>query len=145
MRNAPPHIKCHAVRRYVPWLRFVRQQECAPVSGWRLCRTIPTRWRGCGQARKLLTRWPSGGRSALDNWLVGAVPGGGKCHRANAGTDFDPVFFMIEARVLDSALADTKVRGDVFARMAGEHQVHDLTLARSESRDMLRRTLSPSG
>ena len=33
--------------------------------------------------------------------------------------------------VLDSALADAQIRGDVLAGMAGEDQVHDLALSRT--------------
>ena len=51
--------------------------------------------------------------------------------RANAGRDFEPVFFMIAgAMVLDSALADAEIRGDVLIGMAGEDQFHDLALSR---------------
>ena len=47
--------------------------------------------------------------------------------------------------VLDRALADAKVRGDILAGVAGEDQVHDLALSRREARDMVRRILSPGG
>ena len=41
--------------------------------------------------------------------------------------------------VLDRALADAEVGGDVLAGMAGEHQVHDLALARGEAGEARRR------
>lgn len=47
--------------------------------------------------------------------------------------------------VLNCPLADTKVRGDILARVSGEHQLHDLVLTRCEARDMPRRILSPRG
>jgi hypothetical protein len=35
--------------------------------------------------------------------------------------------------VLDSALADAEIRGDILAGVASENQRHDLALARSEA------------
>ena len=43
--------------------------------------------------------------------------------------------------VLDSALADAEIGGDIFAGMASEDQLHDLALSRSEARDVVRRSL----
>ena len=42
--------------------------------------------------------------------------------------------------VLDSALADAKIRCDILAGVASEDQLHDLALSRSETRDGIRRT-----
>ena len=47
--------------------------------------------------------------------------------------------------VLDRALADAKIRGDVLAGVAGEDQFHDLALSRSQARDVIRRSLPPGG
>ena len=67
-------------------------------------------------------------------------------NRANAGTDFDPVFFMIEARWFSTVRwLIPKIRGDVLAGVSGEHQLHDLALTRREPRDVIRRILSPGG
>ena len=44
--------------------------------------------------------------------------------------------------VLDSAVADAEVCGDILARVAGEDQFHDLALSRREARDAIRRILS---
>jgi hypothetical protein len=41
--------------------------------------------------------------------------------------------------VFHGALADAKIRGDVLAGVAGENQLHDLTLPRCEARDAIRR------
>ena len=41
--------------------------------------------------------------------------------------------------VLDRALADAEIRGDILAGMAGEDQFHDLALSRREARDVVRR------
>jgi hypothetical protein len=45
--------------------------------------------------------------------------------------------------VLDSALTDAEIRGDVLAGMAGEDQFQDLALSPREARDASRRILSP--
>ena len=47
--------------------------------------------------------------------------------------------------VLDSALADAKIGGDVLAGVASEDQFHDLALSRREIRDVARRSLPPGG
>ena len=48
------------------------------------------------------------------------------------------------AMVLDGALADAEIRGDILAVMAGEDELHDLAQARPKARDATRRVLSSS-
>jgi hypothetical protein len=45
--------------------------------------------------------------------------------------------------VLDSALADTKIRGDILVGLAREDPLHDLALSRGQSRDVVGRGLPP--
>ena len=45
--------------------------------------------------------------------------------------------------VLDGALADAEVGGDVLARLAGEHPIHHLALSRRQTREVSRRRFSP--
>src|ERR1700682_3268497 len=47
--------------------------------------------------------------------------------------------------VLNSALADAEVRGNILTGLSGEDQFHNLALSRSETRDMIRRILMPGG
>jgi hypothetical protein len=47
------------------------------------------------------------------------------------------------AVVLDGALVDAKVRRDILVGVAGEDQLHDLALPRSEARDAIGCVLSP--
>ena len=46
--------------------------------------------------------------------------------------------------VLNSALADAKIRGDNFVGLACENQFHDLALSLSEASDVVCRSLPPS-
>jgi hypothetical protein len=45
--------------------------------------------------------------------------------------------------VLDSALADAEVRGDILAGLAGEDQVHDLALPPCQPGEVVGRGLPP--
>ena len=47
--------------------------------------------------------------------------------------------------VLNSTLADAKIRGNILAGMSCKDQLHDLVLTWREPRDMIRRILSPGG
>src|SRR5688500_17681964 len=49
------------------------------------------------------------------------------------------------AVVVDRALADAQVCGDVLAGMAGEDKIQDLTLTRRQAGDLLRSRLPPRG
>jgi hypothetical protein len=44
-----------------------------------------------------------------------------------------PSILRVAAIEFQYALADTEVGGNVLARMAGEHQIHDLALARGQT------------
>ncbi len=44
--------------------------------------------------------------------------------------------------ILDSALADAEIRSDIFVRMAGEDELHDLMLSRGEARNVIRGRLA---
>jgi len=46
--------------------------------------------------------------------------------------------------VLNGALADVKICGDVFVGVTREHEVHDLALSRREARNVVRSRLLPS-
>ena len=75
-----------------------------------------------------------------------SFPAAASANRASAGTDFDPVFFMIEARWFSTVRwLIPKIRGDILAGVSGEHQLHDLVLTRREPRDIVRRILPPGG
>src|SRR5277367_7073097 len=45
--------------------------------------------------------------------------------------------------VLDGALADAEVRGDVLAGLTSEHQLHDLAFSRRELREVTAHDLPP--
>ena len=47
--------------------------------------------------------------------------------------------------IFNSALADAKIRCNVLAGVAREHEVHDLVLPPREARDVARGGLLPSG
>jgi hypothetical protein len=65
--------------------------------------------------------------------------------RANAGSDFEPVFLHDRgAMVLNSALADAKIRGNNFVRLACENRFHDLALSLTEASDLFCRSLPPN-
>ena len=45
--------------------------------------------------------------------------------------------------ILDGALADAEIRGDILAGVAGENQFHDLALSRRQAGDSVGRGLPP--
>jgi len=56
-----------------------------------------------------------------------------------------PVFHNRGTMILDNALANAKVRGDIFIKMASQNEIHDLMLPLRETPNARFGVLSPSG
>jgi len=69
--------------------------------------------------------------------LVVGMPGSGQCQSHQRRNGLRPCPLHDRGTVVfESALADSKIRGDILGRRAGENQLHDLPLARSQTRNM---------
>ena len=79
---------------------------------------------GCHTLRLAEPRCRSAGRFRPGAWVGGERQADQRRKRMRAGLVHDG-----GAMVLDRALADAEVGGNVLAGMAGEHQLHDLALA----------------
>ncbi len=68
-------------------------------------------------------------RPLILHLIGGARAGGGYAKRAKAGSDFAPIFFMIEARWFSTVRwLRIEVGGDILTGMTGKDHFHDLAL-----------------
>jgi len=81
-------------------------------------------------------RWAAVAGDRPDEGLSSAGQVADSVNLASAGMDFDPVLFMIEARWFSKVRWLIPRSGDILARRAAENQLHDLPLARSQTRNM---------
>jgi hypothetical protein len=100
------------------------------------------------QARKLPAGYSPRGRdwrSSLNEPLVGIIPGSGKRQASQRRKRRRACFLHDQgAMVLDSALANAKIRGDSLTVVTSEDEFHDLALPRTQNRDAVGRDLVPN-